>query len=252
MVTGASRGIGRAIAERFAAEGAAVVVNYAKRAVAAQEVVSRIQAAGGRAIAVQADVSDPVQVDGMVDRAAREWGGLDILINNAGIYIPGQLTDVAPRDFDRLISVNVNGVLIVTRAAVPHLCQHGNGSIVNLSSLAGIGTASTSTNAYAVTKASVISMTQSLALELGPRGVRVNAISPGFVETEMSMSIPNANDDGPSHTETMVAKSVLGRIGQPEDIAHAALFLASDEASFITGQSLTVDGGRFDLLTRSA
>lgn len=243
VVTGGSRGIGRAICSVFAREGAAVVVNYTKGAEAAARVVSEIKAAGGRALAVQADVADKRQVDAMAGEVFEQFGRVDILVNNAGILTRGTIANLDEDALDRMIAVNLKGTLYCAQVFAPRMIEHRYGKIVNLSSLAGIGTAVGETTPYALTKAAVISLTKRMALEWGPYGINVNAIAPGFIKTEML----DAVDTGP-----VSKKAILGRAGLPEDVANAALFLASDESSFVTAQVLTVDGGRMDFLTHSA
>ncbi|MBI4473339.1 MAG: 3-oxoacyl-ACP reductase FabG [Acidobacteria bacterium] len=243
LVTGGSRGIGRAICLRFAREGAAVIVNYTKGAEAAAQVVANIKKDGGKAMAIQADVANKGQVRAMADRALAEFGRVDILINNAGILTRGTTLNLDEDELDRMMDVNLKGVINVTQAVAPHMIRNRYGKIVNLSSLAGLGTAVGETTPYALTKAAVILLTKRMALEFGPSGINVNAIAPGFVKTEMLDGVD---------VETPGRKAMMGRVGTPEDIANAALFLASDEAGFITAQVLTVDGGRTDFLSASA
>jgi 3-oxoacyl-[acyl-carrier protein] reductase len=246
LVTGASRGLGRATALLFAREGAAVVVNYATREDAAREVVEAIHAAGGEAIAARADVANRAEVSAMVGQAVDRFGRIDILVNNAGIWRPGTTLTLEAAVLDELIAVNLKGVIHCTQAVVPGMLQHRSGKIVNIASMAGLLTAIPDNTPYALTKAAVIALTKRLALELGPDGINVNAICPGFILTEMATA---AADEG---GEAIADKWMLGWVGRPDDIAAAALFLASDEASFITAQILTVDGGRIDLLSRSS
>jgi 3-oxoacyl-[acyl-carrier protein] reductase len=243
LVTGGSRGIGRAICHRFAREGAAVIVNYTAAADAAAAVVSAIESKGGKALAIRADVSDKHQVNEMVSRIASGFGRVDILINNAGILKRGTVLDLNEAELDRMIEVNLKGSIYCVQAVAPLMIRHRYGKIVNLSSLAGLGTAVGETTPYALTKAAVISLTKRMALELGAHGINVNAIAPGFVQTEMLEGV----NTGPA-----AQKAILGRVGVPDDIANAALFLAGDESSFITAQVLTIDGGRMDFLTASA
>lgn len=250
LVTGGSRGIGRAICCALAREGASVLVNYTQNADKAGAVVASINQAGGDAIALQADIASKSSVQAMVADAKRRFGSVDILVNNAGILRWGTTLDVDEGDLDRLISVNVKGMIYCTQAIAPGMIERGYGKIINLSSLAGLGTAVARSTPYAMTKAAVISLTKRMALELGPNGINVNAIAPGFVETEMLQI--EEDESGRARLKALSEKAILNRIGTPDDIANVALFLASDESSFMTAQVLTVDGGRTDFVSRSA
>lgn len=252
VITGASRGIGRASALAFAREGAKVVVNYHREQKMAGEVVDEIRRRGGRGIAVQADVADRSAVESMVDEALKEFGAIDVLMNNAGVMIGGGLLqELKDEDLDRMWKVNVQGIINCTRAVAPHMMGRRRGKIVNLSSVAGIGTAILPGNTlYASTKATVIILTKRLALELGQHGINVNAIAPGLIRTDMGIN-QYKPEEVDRHIKYFEEHSVLGRIGEPEEIANAALFLASDESSFITGQTIVVDGGRIDYITHS-
>jgi 3-oxoacyl-[acyl-carrier protein] reductase len=243
LVTGGSRGIGRAISELFAREGAAVAINYTRSGDAAASLAARINKEGGAASAYQADVADRQQVAAMTSQILDRYGRIDILINNAGVLMRGTTLEMNESDLDRMIAVNLKGIIYVVQAAAPAMIRNRQGKIVNISSLAGLGTAVGETTPYALTKAAVISLTKRMALELGPQGINVNAIAPGFIQTEML----DAVDTGP-----VSKKTILGRAGVPEDVANAALFLAGNESNFITAQVLTVDGGRMDFLTSSA
>ena len=250
LVTGGSRGIGRAICLMLAREGAAVVVNFARQQSAAAEVVEQIRIAGGRAMAIGADVSDRAAVQHMVEAAVREYGRIDILVNNAGILARGTALDFDEVIFDRMMAVNVKGIVHTVQAIAPGMIARRSGRIVNISSLAGLGTAVANTTPYAVTKAAVIGLTKRQAFELGRDGITVNAICPGFVATEMLASLEP--HDREEQLRALAAKAVLNRVGQPDDIAGVVLFLASDDSSFMTAQILSVDGGRTDFLTASA
>lgn len=238
IVTGASKGIGAAIALHLAAEGAAVVVNYASSKAGADRVAGEIVGKGGRAVAVQADLASPPDIDRLFAEASKAYGRLDILVNNAGIYETAALDKVTPEHFHKHFNLNVLGLLLASRQAARHIGPDG-GSIINISSIAA--TLAVPTFAvYSATKAAVDSITRTLAVELGPRGIRVNAINPGMVETEGLGTSGLARGDIRKDVE---GKTPLGRIGQPEDIAPAAVFLASADASWITGQTLHIAGG---------
>ncbi len=237
VVTGASRGIGRAIALEFAKEGANIVVNYRTRSEEAEEVVRRIEEIGRKALAVRADVSDPEQVEEMASLAFEEFGRVDVLVNNAGIIIKAPLEELAPEDWDRVISVNLNGVFYAMRSFGVRMMRQGGGSIINVASVAG-HTPLEGGGAYSASKAGVIILTRQAAVEWGPKGIRVNAICPGPVLTDMLRS---------EYTEEELRRrerlTPAGRLGRPEDVAKLAVFLASDEASYITGAVYDVDGG---------
>jgi len=247
LVTGASRGLGRAIALRLAREGAAVAVNYQHRGAAAQDVVLLIRAQAGRAIAVQADVGDAAQVRDMVDRIADELGPIDILVNNAGALEKGDLTDFDYARMEGMRQTNVDGLVQVTRAVVEGMKQRGFGRIVNLTSVAAHGTALAGTTFYAATKAAVVVLTRRFALELGPYGITVNAVAPGFILTDMALE-GRTPAEAQAAIDGMASRAMVRRVGQPDDIAHAVAFLVSPAASFVTAQTLTVDGGRMDYI----
>ncbi|MHB8761816.1 MAG: 3-oxoacyl-[acyl-carrier-protein] reductase [Coriobacteriia bacterium] len=236
LVTGASRGIGAAIALRLAAEGAVVAVNYAGRADAAAEIVRRIESAGGHAIALQADVSDAEAATALVADATAHLGSLDVLVNNAGITRDGLLVRMSDDDWDAVIDTNLTGAFYTTRAAARVMMRARAGSIVNIASVVGL-TGNAGQANYAAAKAGLIGLTKTVARELASRNVRANAIAPGFITTEMTDTLPEAVRDG--------ARGVIamGRFGSTEDIAAAVAFLASDDASYITGQVIAVDGG---------
>lgn len=250
LVTGGSRGIGRAIARTLGREGATVIVNFTAQPDKAESVVAEIQNDGGRAIALQADVSSQTAVNAMVETGRKQFGAIDILVNNAGILRSGNTLQLKEEDLDRMIAVNVKGIVFAVQAIAPEMVARRSGKIVNISSIAGLGTAVGETTPYAMTKAAVISLTKRLALELGPHNINVNAIAPGFVRTEMLQFLDTAEDR--ARLEALGKKAALNRVGTPEDIANVAVFLASDESSFMTGQVLTVDGGRLDFLTHSS
>jgi 3-oxoacyl-[acyl-carrier protein] reductase len=236
LVTGASRGIGAAIALRLAEEGAAVAVNYSGSRDAALAVCTAIEAAGGRAVALQADVSDPASASALVEQALSELGSLDILVNNAGITRDGLLVRMSDEDWASVIATNLTGVFSVTRAAAKVMMKARHGSIVNITSVVGIAGNAGQAN-YSAAKAGVIGLTKSVAKELAPRGVRCNAVAPGFIETDMTASLTDPQ------REAILGAVALGRLGSVGDVAAAVAFLASDDASYVTGQVLAVDGG---------
>ena len=238
IVTGASKGIGAAIARQLAAEGAAVVVNYATSKEGADRVVADIEGAGGRAVAVQANVAHPEEIGHLFAEAKRAFGRLDILVNNAGIYEFAPLGDVTPEHFHKQFDVNVLAVILASKEALGYFDDAG-GSIVNVSSIASSATPP-NTAVYSSTKAAVDAVTRSLAKELGPRKIRVNAINPGMVDTEGVRAAGIAESDFRKQVES---ETPLGRIGHVQDIAPAAVFLASGDAGWITGETLVVSGG---------
>lgn len=250
LITGGSRGIGRGICEKFAREGASVIVNYTSQAEKAESLVADLKKEGGRAIRLQADVSSKTAIAAMLDTVQKQIGRVDILVNNAGILKPGNTLTLNEDELDRMIAVNLKGIIFATQAVAPGMIERRYGKIVNLSSIAGLGTAVSETTPYAMTKAAVISLTKRLALELGPHNINVNAIAPGFIRTEMLQFKDDSEDR--AKLEALGKRAALNRIGVPEDIANVAVFLASDESSFMTGQVLTVDGGRMDFLTHSS
>ena len=238
VVTGASKGIGAAIAEHLAAEGAGVVVNYSSSKAGADAVVKRIMEKDGRAVAVQADVSKPDDIRRLFAETKKVFGKLDILVNNAGLYEFAPLAEITPDHFHKHFNLNVLGLLLVTQEAVKHMGPTG-GSIINLSSVAtSINIPNTAV--YTGTKAAVDAITKCLSKELGPRKIRVNAVNPGMVETEGLHAAGIAGGDFQRKTEE---QTPLGRIGQPSDIAPTVVFLASSESDWITGETLYIAGG---------
>jgi len=238
VVTGASKGIGAAIAKHLAAEGASVVVNYASSTAGADKVVSEITSAGGKAVAVQGDVAKKADIERLFAETKKAFGRLDILVNNAGIYEFSPLENVTEEHFHKHFNLNVLGLLLASQAAAK-LFDSAGGSIINISSLAST-LAIPNAAVYSGTKAAVDAITRSLASELGPRRIRVNAIRPGMVETEGTHSAGITESDMRKQVE---AQTPLGRIGQPRDIAGAAVFLASADSSWITGESFVIAGG---------
>ncbi len=236
LVTGASRGIGRAIAERLAAGGAKVVVNFAKDAEGAAAAVAAITAAGGTATAAQADVSDFKAAESLVKGAVETYGGLDILVNNAGTTRDMLIMMMPEADWDTVIQTNLKSTFNCSKAAVRIMMRKRVGRIINITSVSGIAGNAGQTN-YSASKAGVIGFTRALAREVASRNVTVNAVAPGFIPTALT-------NDLPEEIKEATLKSIpLGRWGKPEEIAHAVAFLASEDAAYITGQVLTVDGG---------
>jgi 3-oxoacyl-[acyl-carrier protein] reductase len=237
VVTGASKGIGAAIARSLAAQGAAVVVNYASAKSGAEAVVARIVQHGGKAVAVGGDVTQASGAKGIVDAAIRHYGRLDIVVNNSGVYEFAPLQDITEAHFHRQFNTNVLGLLLTTQAALPHLTE--GASIINISSVVSRITPAASA-VYSGTKGAVDAITGALAKELGPKRIRVNSINPGMVETEGAKS---AGFIGSDFEKGVVAQTPLGRVGQPDDIADIAVFLASDDSRWITGEQLIASGG---------
>ena len=239
VVTGASKGIGAAIAKALAAEGASVVVNYASSRSGADAVVDAIAKAGGKAVAVGGDVSKEADAQGIIDAAIKNFGRLDVLVNNSGVYAFAPIGEVTPEEFHRQFGINVLGLLLVTKAASRHLGE--GGSIINIGSVVSRVTPPNSA-VYTGTKGAVDAITGVLSRELGPRKIRVNSINPGLVETEGTKT---AGTSGPESEmeKWIIPQTPLGRIGQPNDIASVAVFLASDDSGWLTGEQLLTGGG---------
>lgn len=236
LVTGAGRGIGRAIAKALAKEGATVIVNYGGNEAAAQETVDSIAADGGRAEKYKCDVSDFAAVGEMIQYVVEKYKKLDILVNNAGITKDGLMMKMSEEDFDSVLAVNLKGTFNCIRNVSRQMLKQRSGRIINMSSVVGLAGNAGQVN-YAASKAGVIGVTKSAAKELASRGITVNAIAPGYIDTDMTSVLSD------SVKETVLSAIPLGRMGAVEDIAEMAVFLASDKASYITGQVISVDGG---------
>lgn len=236
LVTGASRGIGRAIARELAHQGWAVGINYLRREDKAQELVAELTAAGCQAAAFQADVADGAAVADMVRALGELFSPVELVVNNAGMSDQGLFQDISDALWDRYLAVNLSGARNTIKAALPHMLHEKRGCIINISSIWGQRGASCEVT-YACTKAAIIGLTRSLALELAPSGIRVNCVAPGVIETDMVRAL------GQDTIDALREETPIGRIGTPEDIAYAVSFLADERAGFITGQVLTSDGG---------
>lgn len=236
IVTGASRGIGRAVAVALAQRGAAVVVNYTSRADAAAQTAEAVKDAGGRALVYRANVADPGEAAELVKATLNEFGRVDILVNNAGITRDNLILRMKDEDWDVVLGVNLKGAFNCTRAAARSMVKNHYGRIINISSVVGLTGNSGQAN-YCAAKAGLIGFTKAMAKELGSRNITVNAVAPGFITTEMTSSLPE------EMKEKMLAQVPLKRFGGPEEVAGVVAFLASDAAGYITGQTITVDGG---------
>ncbi|MNS31849.1 3-oxoacyl-[acyl-carrier-protein] reductase FabG [compost metagenome] len=236
LVTGASTGIGRAIAIALAEEGAHVAINYRHDEAGARQTAEAVEALGRRAMLVKADVTHAGEVEGMIELVTGAWHGLDVLVNNAGVVNRGPLLDLTEAMWDEVVDVNLKGVFLCTQSAARWMKPRQTGAIVNISSMRGVEGGSSSAH-YTAAKAGVIALTKTVARELAPH-IRVNAVAPGYVETRIQSMLTDAQ------RETINAGTPLGRFGQPSEIARVVAFLASEDASYMTGQTLVVDGGR--------
>ncbi|MCB2307867.1 3-oxoacyl-[acyl-carrier-protein] reductase [Clostridium estertheticum] len=236
VVTGASRGIGRAIALKLAKDGANVVVNYRNSVDAVQEVVKEIEALGVKVLAIQADISSYADVENMIKKSVEEFGSIDILVNNAGITKDGLLMRMKEADFDSVIDINLKGAFNCTRHVAAIMLKQRSGRIINISSVSGLTGNAGQVN-YSAAKAGIIGMTKSVAREFGSRGITCNAVAPGYIQTDMTEDLSAKVKD------TIMGNIPLKRLGRPEDVANVVAFLATDEAAYITGQVINVDGG---------
>jgi 3-oxoacyl-[acyl-carrier protein] reductase len=249
LVTGGSRGIGKAISLKLSHEGARVVVNYASHAKEADSVVEMIKSDGGETMQIMADVSKRAQVKKMFDEVIRSYGRLDILVNNAGILIPTNIMETSEEDWDLVMAVDLKGPFLCTQEAAKHMIKQKNGKIINISSISGLGCAPTGEGSYGCAKAGLIALTFIAAQELGPMGINVNAIAPGWIRTDMTSGKSKGNPNEVNKRKAELA--AMRRIGDPDDIANLALFLASDDSSFISGQVIVADGGRMDFISHA-
>ncbi|MHA1713861.1 MAG: SDR family NAD(P)-dependent oxidoreductase, partial [Candidatus Ranarchaeia archaeon] len=238
IVTGSSRGIGRAVALGLAKRGAKVVINYVSNKAAAEEVADRVRKLGGDVLVIQADMAEPDQIKRMVESTAEKWGRIDILVNNAGFSKPTPLEEVTNELYEKTIKINQHGVVSACRAVIPFMLRQKYGRIINISSI-GAQIGCRSCFPYCISKAAVIGITRSLAWELAESGITVNTVSPGSIKTDMLMAAPK------ERLEAFKQGIPMGRFGEPEELAYGVIFLASKGASYITGQVLSINGGQY-------
>ena len=236
VITGGSRGIGRAICLKLAGQGANIVLNFAGNEAAAEETRSQCEALGVRALAVKGDVADAEACNALIEKAVSEFGGVDILVCNAGVTRDNLILRLSEEDFDKVLNANLKGAFLCCKEAARRMVRQRSGRIINLSSVVALRGNAGQTN-YAASKAGLIGLTKSLARELASRGVTVNAVAPGFIATDMTAVLPEA-------VQAEMTKGIpLGRVGQPDDVANAVAFLAAEQSGYLTGQVLCVDGG---------
>jgi 3-oxoacyl-[acyl-carrier protein] reductase len=251
IVTGSSRGIGRATALAFAREGSDIIVNYVANKGKADEVVEEIRKVGRKVIALQADMSNEKEIVDMVKKSVEEFGKIDILVNNAAIgWKPTRTLEGTKEEWERVLGVNLIGTYNCVKAIAPYMIKQKYGKIINIASIGGICTTLSDQVAYGPSKAAVINLTKRLAFELGPYNINVNAIAPGLIRTDMPAA-GKSKEEVVRMFEERAKSASLRRVGEPSDIANVALFLASEESSFVTGQVIVADGGRFDFLSHS-
>lgn len=248
VVTGGSRGIGKAVSKTLAREGAKTVVNYVHNVVEAEKVVKEIEAAGGKAIAVGADVAVRADAQDLIDAAVERFGTVDILVNNAGVLMGGTILDTSEADWDRCMAVNLKGPFNCMQVAAKVMVKQRSGKIINVSSISGLLGAPGGEIVYSPSKAGLNAMTAVAALDLGSYGINVNCVAPGWTVTEMVINRAGSKEAFDKLAATKASQAMIGRVGDPQDIANAVLFLASEDSSFITGQVIVVDGGRKDYL----
>jgi 3-oxoacyl-[acyl-carrier protein] reductase len=251
LVTGGSRGIGRAVSQALAREGASVVVNYVSNAAEARRVIEEIRGRGGQAVSVMADVSQMKPAQRLIDETVAAFGRLDILVNNAGINIGGTILDTSEEDWDRVIAVNLKGPFNCMQAAARVMVGQKSGKIVNISSISGLGGAPKGELAYSCSKAGLICLTRVVAQDLGPYGINVNCVAPGWTITDMVRNLSGSEEKFRELNAIKTQQAALARVGDPQDIANVVLFLASDESSFVSGQVIVADGGRKDFLSHA-
>jgi len=250
LVTGSSRGIGRSIALELASQGADVCVNYSKNRESATAVAGKIESLGRKSLVVGADVTDRSRVANMVSETVSKLGRLDILVNNAGIiHFSDYLLD-SEKEFLEMFRVNLMSVFYCTREAAKHMIRQKSGKVINISSVAGIGISETGSSGYAVTKAALNMMTKRLGVELGPHGINVNCVAPGYIKTDMA-GVGKSPEEEAQQEKRVAGITMLRRVAQPEEVATVVAFLSGPDSDFICGQTITVDGGRMNFLSRS-